>query len=540
MKTNMAFQDPTEALVAQVVIRGDGKTTSLTKSNRVLRYAAVPRNIEIWLEQRIWGHRLHNDQTPWLLLLEALNVMAGYASDRNMPAIFPGLGEQHENENYDMQERPELRHLLFRDRALEEIAAGPAIADASQWMSWFARSADGDERFAYLRDRFVNFNALRNAVALLRGAEVESERHRRPTSRHLAPRGINMLAADYGESRNGSINKDRRFFTRGGELLYLMLNRSSLRQELEPLICNRLLGSTSRWDKLADALQPKTPTQAVTMETLGYLPLAEHPAYERLAEDWRALLVLDGLPDDSIPEPLMRLSGLGAMQYIIERGADVLADRRSPFPLDMLGPDTASVQKLSKDCFARHRELSRKAIRKLVQCLVDSDEWKTASAKPHPERALRELSQKVFRYDPSGTRPEDIAENIAVAALENHDQHLGRVVGFYADQIGLAVARRGNGRWYAASDGMLEALVLANVTIPMEFESFLEKLWRRYCFVIGTAASREDFPQSNYEHFRSNQRSFEDRLRVLGLSKRLSDDCAFVINPFHRDTEGNQ
>src|SRR5436309_2467024 len=82
---------------------------------------------------------------------------------------------------------------------------------------------DSKDRFEYLRPRFVSFTALRNAVALLRGAEIESERHRRPTSRHLAPRGIDMLTADYGESKNDNVNKDRRFFARGGELLYVML-----------------------------------------------------------------------------------------------------------------------------------------------------------------------------------------------------------------------------------------------------------------------------------------------------------------------------
>ena len=96
------------------------------------------------------------------------------------------------------------------------------------------------------------------------------------------------------------------------------------------------------------------------------------------------------------------------------------------------------------------------------------------------------------------------------------------------------MARRGSGRWYAASDGFLEALVLANVTAPVEFESFLDLIWRRYGFVVGTEAARVEYPQGNYEHFKTNQRLFEDRLRILGLSKRLSDDCGFVINPFHR------
>ena len=103
-----------------------------------------------------------------------------------------------------------------------------------------------DERDGAVRLRFVSFAALRNAVALLRGAEVESERHRRPTSRHLTPRGVDMLTADYGENKNNGVNKDRRFFARGGELLYLMLNRSKHREHLEGLIKPRLLGRTSR------------------------------------------------------------------------------------------------------------------------------------------------------------------------------------------------------------------------------------------------------------------------------------------------------
>ena len=537
--TSTVDGDPTDAIVAQA-FRPNATGLALTKGNTVVRLANTRsrEDVEIWLEQRIWGHRFLNDQTPWLLLLEALNIMAAYASDKNVAEIFPGLHD--ENRAYGMPPRCELRHLLFRDRSLDEIAASQSIADGSQWTSWLARTANGVEKYGYLRDRFVNFTTLRNAVSLLRGAEVELERHRRPTSRHLTPRGIDMLMADYGESKTGSVNKDRRFFARGGELLYLMLNRSQLRTELEPLVKKRLVGSNSRWNQLAKALQPTSQEQPVTIDSFGYLPLAAHPAYDRLAEDWVSLLSLDALPDDSIPEPLMRLSGLGALQYIVERGADIMGEKRPPFPIDMLSSETINVQKLSKDSFARHRELSRKAIKKLVQTLTDSDQWKQGCKKPNVPKALCELSDKAFDYSPEATRPEAMAEEIATAALENHDQHLGRVAGFYADQIGLAVARRGSGRWYAASDGMLEALVLANVQAPQEFETFLDKLWRRYGFVIGSEAGRQEFANANYEHFKSNQRLLEDRLRILGLLKRLSDDCAFVVNPFFRQSEDNQ
>jgi hypothetical protein len=526
-----SFANSTDAIVARV-LQYKGASALLTEGNRIVKYQ--PPKTEIWLEQRIWGHRFYNDQTPWLLLLETLNVMAAFAVDRNVDLIFPGLGESHENRTYEMRKRSDLRHLLFRDRDIDEIASSQTIADASQWSSWFEKIPNGSERFGYLQQRFVSFSALRNAVTLLRGDEVESERHRRPTSRHLTPRGFDMLTADYGESRNDAVNKDRRFFGRGGELLYLMLNRSQHRSGLETPVRERLIGK-SRWNKLARTLQSGAGEPGVSMDTFGYLPIAEHPAYDRVAEDWLHLLSLEGLPDDSVPEPLMRLSGLGVLQYIVDRAADVSGEKRPLFPIDMLTTETANVQKHAKDAFAQHRELSRKAIRRLVQALVDSDEWKASLRQINPEKAIRKLCVDVFRYAPTKPTPDDMADELTRVAIDNHDMHLGRVVGFYAEQIGFAVARRGNGRWYAAADGFLEALVLANVAAPMEQESFLDKLWRRYGFVIGTEAARQAYPEANYEHFRANQRIFEDRLRILGLSKRLSDDCAFVINPFYRD-----
>src|SRR5690606_9189814 len=116
--------------------------------------------------------------------------------------------------------------------------------------------AGAEAKFGYLQDRFTSFAAFRNAVVLLRSAEIESGRKRRATSRHLAPRGPDMLAADFGEKKSDRADKDRRFFSRGGELLYLMLNRSAFREQLEPLIVERLLTEQSRWNALAKVMQP--------------------------------------------------------------------------------------------------------------------------------------------------------------------------------------------------------------------------------------------------------------------------------------------
>ena len=30
---------------------------------------------QLWVDEAIWGHRLHDEQTPWLTLLEFLGVL---------------------------------------------------------------------------------------------------------------------------------------------------------------------------------------------------------------------------------------------------------------------------------------------------------------------------------------------------------------------------------------------------------------------------------------------------------------------------------
>lgn len=497
--------------------------------------------IDVWLEQQIWGHRFYNDQTPWLVLLEALGIMACRHADRNHDHIFPGREEgRHERFIYSMAPRCELRAILFKDRYIDEIADSDEYgSDSTRWAKWFDRIGPGgvgEKKFGYLKERFTRFASFRNAVALLRSAEVESGRKRRATSRHLAPRGPDMLAADYGETKSDIANKDRRFFARGGELLYLMLNRSSKRGELEALVAGRLLTKNSRWNALARVLQPDEQDTPLDFD-VGYLPMPSHPAYERIAEDWANVLSLEELPDDHVPEPLMRLTGLGIIRYMVERAAEVLKVPPPPIPLDMVASSTVGVKRISQNCFRRHRDMTRDAIEKLTIDFAASLEWQEALRMPNKARAANELVAQRFGFTwaESDARPdpENYPAHIAKEAVADHDQHLGRVIGFYAEQIGIAVAVRGAGRWYAASDGLLEALVLANVREPMEFEAFLRKLWDRYGIVVGSEVSRDAFAAANYGHFKANQRLLEERLRVLGLVHRLSDDCAFVHDPFY-------
>jgi hypothetical protein len=183
--------------------------------------------------------------------------------------------------------------------------------------------------------------------------------------------------------------------------------------------------------------------------------------------------------------------------------------------------------------------MTRKAIERVVDDFVASDDWAEARRQPNPTKAVLELVEGRFGFEPKDPATRTLAmlpQAIREAAIDNHNEHLGLVLGFYAEHIGLA-ARRGSSRWYVISDAMLEAVVLGNVAEPMEYETFLEKLHERYGFVIGTEVASRHYTNVNYQQVKANQRHLEERLRMLGLLKRLSDDCAFVVNPFWTDEE---
>ena len=64
---------------------------------------------------------------------------------------------------------------------------------------------------------------------------------------------------------------------------------------------------------------------------------------------------------------------------------------------------------------------------------------------------------------------------------------------------------------------------------------FLENLYQRYRIVIGPNEAIKEFPQLPCDilSFEENSRAFERRLTKLGYVKHLSDDCAFVSNPYY-------
>jgi hypothetical protein len=501
----------------------------------------------LWCEYPIWGLLLYDDQSPWLSILEALHICFSRASDKK--SIFPGPEQDasgallHEWMQYSVPLSTGLRTILFNDQMIDDISAS-AADNASMWTSW-EKSCDREKSVdvAHLKKRFAEFRDLARAVALLRSSQIDGNNNRRPTSRHLLPLGRDMIFADVSESK---LQPDRRWLRRTGEIVYLMLNRSAYRGAIEALLREKLIEAKSPWDRLARNLKGREADEDDTRSlNTGYLPLPSHSAYERLAQDWLAILALR-MPISTSLASLARLTSLNLLLYVVERGVEIVEGPEGhvpPFVLDMVGSSSlGGLRKLSDDLYKRHRRLPAEAMRTFVERFRGSEEWARIEADENAALEARNLLASRFLWkrdlgtDPHAMpSPREQIEDLLIEVQRPRSHSVGAMYVAHGRQAGVLLARAGVGTWYAPTDDLIEALVLANVDGPEELESFLEKLYRRYRIVIGTEEAMKAFDgelPDTEANFRANERSFEDRLRMLGYLQRKSDDCAFVNNPF--------
>jgi len=118
--------------------------------------------------------------------------------------------------------------------------------------------------------------------------------------------------------------------------------------------------------------------------------------------------------------------------------------------------------------------------------------------------------------------------------LSKHRQHAGNVHRTFGRSVGLVSKRGTNKLRYAPNDAFLKALILANVKDRMEFKAFLRLLFDRYGIVVSEreAETVMDDTEFDKKSFQANAARLEQRLSSLGMVKRLSDACAYVLNPY--------
>lgn len=506
----------------------------------------VLENSDMRVQELIHGHRFMQEQEPFMIVLETLAVCA--ATSLGSVQARP---DAHETIHYALPHRRKMRFLLFQDRHLEQVVEDTAIPDHEKWQEWKKRVntqfGEGQrdpgagmmhDAFAYLDDRFSrDINALQQAVRLLQSRELDVMHNRRWTSRFLAVTGPDMICTDMREAR-GSWSADRRFFGRGGELVYLMLNRSSLAPQLSVLINERLLSENDPINRIAHALSDSADTGASNTQ-IGYLPHLTLPAYDRLAEDWLNVLKCDRLPEGHLFEPLFRITGLNLVVYLAERAQDeVGAPRPVPIVADLTDGGNQQLREEAKVHLNLHRDAANRAVKAFVQRVLGGcDRWKMAQERSDPglaKQALRERFGFTKGEDKRGNAatPAQQLEAFIEHATQRDKNNIYKYLLPLAKASGLATSRQRVGPWFALDDGMLFALVLSNVNHTIELRDFVAELYRRYGLVIGPEEARKAFGRINVEKYEANLAALEARMTRLALTQRLSDDCAFVTNPY--------
>lgn len=340
----------------------------------------------MWVQEAIFGHRFVEEQLPYILVLEVLAICRvlqlgddGRPYEENRIFNHPVAAlDEHENVTIPIVKSVALRYVLFKDRSLEIVANDPQLAPEERLSAWiealnkgFANEvrAGHSVNFEYLRMRFGDrFDDARQAVKILQGLEIDVLNNRRYTSRFLAPRGANLILNDVDQK----FIADRMFFGRGGEMVYLMLSRSSHAKDLAPVIADQFLASRDPIDRIAAKFVPDA-SDRTAGGSIGYLPKREHAAYERMGEDWCAILGLKELPLPQKFKPLFRMTALNLMRYFAERAQVVSGNSViDPIPLDMMGGRDTNLRDVSKAFLRRHRQVIEDAVESYIRKNIET------------------------------------------------------------------------------------------------------------------------------------------------------------------------
>jgi hypothetical protein len=121
---------------------------------------------EMWVDEQIWGHRLHDEQSPWqefLCVLYAEHSRGRALSEAGLNTL-----------SYLPQTQLRLRNLLFNNPHIATVQTMD-LSDEAIWQAWLPRmeeNAGGLDQpsFGYLREHFDTFQDFASVVSFLQSS----------------------------------------------------------------------------------------------------------------------------------------------------------------------------------------------------------------------------------------------------------------------------------------------------------------------------------------------------------------------------------
>lgn len=529
---------------------------SLTGSDNLLDYSQKPRSM--WVDEGIWGHRIRSSSSIGnFQFLEFLSVLESLF--RQNPASLFSHNCQNNNLSYEPLKNVLLRNLIFNNAVLNRFE-NMGLADEDKWEKWLVgfqesfQSTSEMPDLTYLRQRFVRFENFIEHIRLLQRISLDPNSNIRWTSRFIFPIGMDAMYTDLGED----LTREAINFKRNGEIIYLMLSRSTLANELRTGFIN-LLNVSKEKNRLLERLLPENALQnpdiakASTGNIPCYLPYINHPAYNRLAEDVLSLLELD-LPDQDCFEFLIPLFSFHLVLYYLETSRACTAKKGlGSIVCEIVAPRLDQVRQASLASYADNDSEGVIAVETMLANFFDREEIKDildAQMSPIDQvvdiaKLFTRVPTKNWRFCWNLDKSEDITANtpqeffrgfLNDAKLE-HKKKTGEIHRGLGKECGLVSSRGTRGLRYAPTDDFLRMLIVIRVKKRVELSKFLSDVYNRYHLVIGhkeAQLSTEIQDSHKAENpFRKNVDRLTRRLENMGLARRMSDGCTYVENPLY-------
>lgn len=477
--------------------------------------------------EHVWGHRFRPEQTPMLLLFELLCVIENQYQAKRQGLIQNIFSPENDTLYFRHRRNFKLRILLYQNEILETIYRSKAT-DSEKWQrqSDFLQNLDGDNfcfkdaDVEHIRKNHKSFDSFYNVLKILGSMTFDPLSNKRWTSKFIFPISREYIWCDFN---NVDGSEDRRFFSRGGEIVYLMLCRSSeeSRLDLEKLFSEWLESDDDSYSNLAKSLaiqEDRYPLDFNKQRKLGYLPHRSMQCFETLAEDVIKTLNLDLERLDKI-KILSDMIGFHIGNYIYSVGEEDsgavngVENRLPTYIAEVLTKTTNSIRKASIQSISTQRNRLKRTLLNNIPPLF---EWYDNTEDPaERDNVLRESSEDAKDY---------LNKNIV-----GYPHVCFRHIGF--------VSRKNTRSYrYVITEDFLHSLVitLLGPEKRLEFRKFMKALTERYNIFIDQPPGQDsEILQSDLNR---NAKNLSILLYQMGMLRHLSDACSYVVNPYLEDT----
>lgn len=465
--------------------------------------------------EHIWGHRFRSEQTPMLILLELMCVIENQYQAKKKGYIKNILCPKNTLLYFNHRRNFKLRRLLYQNEILESIYRLP-ISDDEKWSRQLEYlTGDESEFFSFseddikhLKSSFKSFENYYNAISILSSLTYDQLSKKRWTSKFVFPINEEFVWCDFDHIKE---SEDRRFFSRGGELVYLMLCRAHIdtRMKLEQLFEDWLVPTSGdAFTELARTLtrtEERIPLEENRRKKLGFLPYLKMSNFDALASDFNQVLAHKKIQNLDKIKILSDLIGYHVGNYIHTTGSISNQNKTVGYIVEVLSKTSNSIRKASIQSISVQRNILKQALKKEINCI-----------------------SAFYKDDSRQEDSEKEADQYFVRHINNYPQICFKYIGF--------VSKKNTRNYrYVITESFLHSLVITMLGDKkrMEFTKFVLLLRDRYhIYIDQQPALNTDILQGDLN---KNLKNLSHLLYQMGMLRHLSDACSYVINPYSED-----